>query len=478
MAYRHGDLRQGILFPQRIDEYIPEDAPVRAYDAFVDSLDFDELGINLDDRKVGCPQYNPKAMLKLLVYGYSYGIRSSRKLEREAHYNLSFIWLLGGLKPDHKTIAEFRRNNKPSLKKVLAQCARFCIKLELIEGNTLFVDGSKVRGNASIKNTWTRQRCQKHLDKIDERIKQILAECDATDEQEKGRPSLVKMKEELKDAQTLKSKVQDILEQLKSEKVKSVNTTDPECTQFHSNQGSHAGYNVQAVVDEKHGLIVSSDVVNENNDCHQFADQIEQANQTLEKKCRVACADGGYCDIDELEKIDRQDIKVIVPSGAQASGKEPGPFDKSNFKYDADNDCYICPAGEVLPYRRTEPEKRRKVYRVKRSVCKRCRHFGVCTKGKIGRKVTRLLKEELKAKLEAQYEHPDSQKIYELRKQKVELPFGHIKRNLKVDSFLLRGLDGVKAETSLLASCFNIARMISIMSVSGLIAKLVCPITV
>ncbi len=87
--------------------------------------------------------------------------------------------------------------------------------------------------------------------------------------------------------------------------------------------------------------------------------------------------------------------------------------------------------------------------------------------------MTRLLKEELVQKLEAQYEQPDSQKIYELRKQKVELPFGHIKRNLKVDSFLLRGLDSVRAETSLLFSCFNIARMIRIMSVSGLIAKLV-----
>lgn len=473
MAYRYGDRRQSILFPQSIDEYIPEEAPVRAYDAFVDSLDFDELGIDLDPHKVGCPQYDPKAMLNLLVYGYSYGIRSSRKLEREAHYNLSFIWLIGGLKPDHKTIAEFRRNNRLALRKVLKQCARLCIELELIEGNTLFVDGSKVRGNASIKNTWTKQRCEKHLDKIDKRIKQILSECDATDEQEKGRPSLVEMKEELKDAQTLKSKVQDIVEQLKSGKVKSINTTDPECTKFRSNQGSHAGYNIQTVVDEKHGLIVSSDVVNENNDCHQFANQIEQANETLGKQCDIACADAGYADVNELEKIDSQGIKVIVPSAKQAERvKRSHPFDKSNFKYDADNDCYICPAGEVLPYRRTEPEKRRKVYRIKRSVCKQCRHFGVCTKSQIGRKVTRLLKEELKAKLEAQYEQPDSQKIYELRKQKVELPFGHIKRNLKVDSFLLRGLSGVRAETALLASCFNIARMITIMSVSGLISKL------
>ena len=158
MAYRYGDRKQKTLFPQSIDEYIPHDAPVRAYDVFVDSLDFNELGIKIEPHKVGCPQYAPKNMLKLLLYGYSYGVRSSRKLEREAHYNLSFIWLTGGLKPDHKTIAEFRRKNKSALKNVLKQCARLCIKLDLIEGNTLFVDGSNIRANASIKNSWTKER--------------------------------------------------------------------------------------------------------------------------------------------------------------------------------------------------------------------------------------------------------------------------------------------------------------------------------
>ena len=174
MAYRYGNRQQRTLFPQSIDEYIPNDAPFRAYDVIIGSLDFDELGIEVDPRKVGCPQYDPKIMLKLLLYGYSYGIRSSRKLEREAHYNLSFIWLTGGLKPDHKTIAEFRRNNKSALKRVLRQCARLCVKLGLIEGNTLFVDGSKIRANASIKNTWTKERCKKYLKNIDKRIKQIL----------------------------------------------------------------------------------------------------------------------------------------------------------------------------------------------------------------------------------------------------------------------------------------------------------------
>ena len=473
MAYRYGDRKQRTLFPQSIDEYIPEDAPVRAYDVFVDSLDFDQLGIALEPHKVGCPQYDPRIMLKLLIYGYSYGVRSSRKLEREAHYNLSFIWLTGGLKPDHKTIAEFRRNNKASLRKVLKQCARLCIELGLIEGNTLFVDGSKIRANASINNSWSKDRCRKYLKNIDKRIKQILNECESVDRSEKDQGSLVELGEQLKDQIELKSKIKSVLKEIEQENKHSTNTTDPDCVKVRGRGGSHAGYNAQSVVDEKHGLIVSSDVVNENNDIHQFAKQIHKANETLGKKCQTACADAGYASVDELEKIDEQGIKVVVPSQKQATRvKKEGAFDKSSFKYNRKKDCYICQAGEVLTYRRTEPERQRHVYRIKCSICRQCRHFGVCTTGKIGRKVTRLLKEELREKLEAQYERPESQEVYKLRKQKVELPFGHIKHNLKVDGFLLRGLEGVKAETAILSSCFNIARMISIIGVTGLITKL------
>ncbi len=373
MAYRYGDRKQKTLFPQSIDEYIPQNAPVRVYDVFVDSLDFNELGIEIEPHKVGCPQYDPKIMLKLLLYGYSYGVRGSRKLEREAHYNLSFIWLTGGLKPDHKTIAEFRRKNKTALKKVLRQCARLCVKLDLIEGNTLFVDGTKIRANASIKNSWTEERCGRHLKKIDERIKEILSECEVVDEKEKDQPSLVKMKEELKDQEALKSRVREILCELKTEEKKSTNTTDPDCTKTHGRQGSHAGYNMQSVVDEKHGLIVSSDVINDNNDINQFAEQIEQANETLEKKCQTACADAGYADIDELEKIDGQKIKVVVPSVKQVSRKEPDAFDKSLFQYDSVGDCYTCPQGHVLKYSYTNTVKRTKVYRAGGSTCRRCR---------------------------------------------------------------------------------------------------------
>lgn len=474
MAYRYGDRKQKCLFPRSIDEYIPDDSPVRAYDVIIDSLDFKQLGIELDTNKVGCPQYDPRAMLKLLVYGYSYGIRSSRKLEREAYYNLSFIWLTGGIKPDHKTIAEFRRNNKSAITNVLKQCARICIDLDLIEGNTLFVDGSKVRGNASSSNTWSKERCQWLLKAIDKRIEQILQECENVDTGESGQGSLVKLTDELSDSQKLKSKVKGILQKLISEGKNSVNTTDPDCCKFHTSMASGTGYNVQAVVDEKHGLIVSSDVINRNNDHSQFSGQVQKANEILGKKCKAACADCGYADIDDLEKVDKQGIKVIVPSQRQVVNKQPGAFDKSAFRYDRQKDCYICPAGQILKYRRTEVEKRRRIYRVRESVCLKCEHFGVCTKSLIGRKVTRLIKEPFRDKLESIYKQPDSQRIYGLRKQKVELPFGHIKRNLKLDGFILRGLAGVRAEMSLLASCFNIARMITLLGVGRLIARLGC----
>jgi len=460
------------LLPPSIEEYVKADDPVRVYDAFVEALDFNELRLHLDSHKVGCPEYYPKAMLKLLTYGYSYGFRSSRKLERAIYHNVSFMWLMGGLKPDHKTIAEFRRKNKASIKNVLKGCARLCIKLNLIAGNTLFVDGTKIRANASIKNTWTKEKCERALGKIDTRIEAILSECDTVDEYEENQDSLVKVRKELRNKKVLKAKVEEILKELKEENKKSINTTDSESTRINSIQGSHQGYNLQGVFDEKYGLIVNEDVVSENNDLNQFAQQIKRANEVLEKKCDTACADSGYANTDELQKIDKQKIKVVVPSQRQASRKKPKPFDKSNFEYDSEKDCYICPEGHSLPYRYISKSEGNKIYMMReKAICKQCPHFGVCTKSQQGRRITRLINEEVRQKLEAQYEEPESQAIYELRQQKAELPFGHIKRNLGVDAFLLRGRDGVKAEASLLASCFNIRRMITIIGIRALIEK-------
>ena len=178
----------------------------------MESLDLNALGIEIDPQKVGNSEYGPKAMLKLLVYGYSYGVKSSRKLERETHHNLAFIWLMGGLKPGHKTIAEFRRKNKKALKKVLRQCFRVCLKLDLIEGNVLFVDGTKIRANASRSKTHDPPYYERLLSETDRRIEQLLGECGGIDQQEEESGSSVAMDKELAQAKRLKSKIQEALE--------------------------------------------------------------------------------------------------------------------------------------------------------------------------------------------------------------------------------------------------------------------------
>jgi transposase len=474
MAYRYGNRYQMALLPQSIDEYVAKDDPVRAYDAFIEALDFNELGIEINPNKVGNSEYDPKAMLKLLVYGYSYGVRSSRKLERETYHNISFIWLMGGLKPDHKTIAEFRRKNRNAIKKVLKQCARMCIKLDLIAGNVLFVDGTKIRANASASRTHDKAWYKEQLKDVEQRIEQLMQECEAVDKQEEHLSSFVAMDKELAKAERLKGAIEDIIIEFKETERKKINQTDPDCANMHSPQGNHASYNVQSVVDDKNGLIVHAEAVSDATDVNQFAIQIEQAHEVLQKPCETACADAGYADTEELEKIDTEGIEVIVPSQRQALHETENPFSKSHFSYDKEQDCYWCPMGHPLRYMGMDSGNGKRHYRIiDPELCHQCKHYGSCTSAKRGRKIIRLALEETKEKIEAKYEEAASQEIYARRKARVEHPFGHIKRNLKTDAFLMRGREGVGAETCLLATCFNLARMISILGVSGLIGRLV-----
>lgn len=193
----------------------------------------------------------------------------------------------------------------------------------------------------------------------------------------------------------------------------------------------------------------------------------------METPCKVACADAGYSDTAVLEKIDQQGIKVIVPSQRQALHEPESSFSKSHFAYDKEQDCYICPEGHKLYHSFTNERKGKRQYRMEdKKFCHRCRHYGQCTKSERGRNIIRLRNKDAKLKLEAQYEEAESQKIYARRKTRVEHPFGHIKRNLQTDTFMLRGREGVQAETSILATCFNIARMITIFGVGTLIDKL------
>jgi len=471
MAYRYGDREQCGLFPQSVEDYVGKQDAVRVYDAFVESLDFRELGMELDEGQVGNSEYDPKAMLKLLVYGYSYGVKGSRKLERECHHNLSFMWLMGGLKPDHKTIAEYRRRHKQALKRVLKQCVRLCIKLDLIAGNVLFVDGTKIRANAGRGKSHERGWYEKKLKELDERVEQLIEQSEKSDAEQAEQGSSVAMGKELAQVQRLQDKIKQALKTMEESGRDKINLTDPDCAVMHSVQGSHASYNVQSVVDDQHGLIVHAEAVNQTSDVNQFADQIDKGNQSLNEPCKVAVADAGYADTVELKKIDEQGIQVVVPSQRQALHQEEKPFSKSHFRYDAQTDCYVCPEGKQLHYAGQEHKSGKKDYRISEAgICPSCPHYGVCTTAKLGRKIVRFAHEQDKLRFEAQYEA--SKEIYDRRKTRAEHPFGHIKRNLKTDSFMLRGTDGVQAETSLLASCFDLRRVMTILGITALIEKL------
>ncbi|MBM3302271.1 MAG: transposase, partial [Deltaproteobacteria bacterium] len=327
--------------------------------------------------------------------------------------------------------------------------------------------------NAARAQTHDQAYYEQHLSEIDRRIEQLVEECEKIDEMEEGQKSWVEMEHELTQKKELRERIQEALKAMKETGRDQINLSDPDCAIMHSIHGSHASYNVQSVVDDQHGLIVHAEAISETSDVNQFATQINQANEVLEEPCEVACADAGYADTEELQKIDGQQIKVIVPSQRQALHEEEGPFNKSHFRYDQEQDCYWCPEGNRLSYQWTDKESGKRVYQITHGkICCGCVHYGQCTSAKKGRRVTRMVLEEVKEKMEAQYEEPESQEIYKRRKARVELPFGHMKRNLKTDGFLMRRRSGVNAETSLLATCFNLARMITILGVSGVIGKL------
>jgi transposase len=449
---------------------------VRAYDVFIETLDFNKLGIFIEENKSGANPYHPKAMLKLVVYGYAYGIRSSRKLERAAKHNLSFIWLTGNLQPDYRTIARFRRDNTNALKNVLKQCVHMCVKLNLIEGNTLFIDGSKIKANASLNNTMTEQEFKEQLEEITKNIERILAECERIDSAEEDKGSLVELSKELQNQEQLASKIKNVLKEFDIADKEKINLTDPDSVKSKGDRGTKMYHNAQITVDEKNGLIVSSDIVSQVNDSNQFKEQVEQAQKNLGKKVKTACADSGYSYTEDLKKVSSETV-IVVPSQQQVQ-KEHGltkPFDKSAFKYDLEKDEYICPMGKRLrkvggaPFDRTNCC----LYQAHREDCHQCQHFGICTSSKQGRKLVRMTDEIFKEQLEKIYSSPEGQKTYKLRKEKAELPFAHIKHNMGFRQFLLRYTQGAKAEISLLATGFNINRMITLLGgITGFMVKI------
>jgi len=297
MRYIDGaDRYQCALLPESIENYIDEENPVRVIDAFVDSLDMDGLGFRrAKNDDTGRPAYNPRDMLKLYLYGYFNKIRSSRKLMTECGRNLELLWLLCKLRPDFRTIADFRKNNAKAIRNVFRGFAKLCLKMGLYKRELLAVDGTKIRARNSKGNCYTAEVLEKKMATIDEKISRYMNELDENDGSEKdAEASPETIKAAVKELTKRKEKYAEYFSRLTESGKTQLLTTDPEARRMHSKDGFHCCYNVQTAVDGGSHLIAEYEVTNHNTDQGLLNQVCEQAKEILETKTVEAAADKGY----------------------------------------------------------------------------------------------------------------------------------------------------------------------------------------
>ena len=474
---------QSIMFPQSLDEFISEDNPVRFIDAFVASLDLVELGFaHAIPSPTGRPAYDPADLLRLYLYGYLNGLRSSRRLEMEAQRNLELIWLLRQLRPDFKTIADFRVANGAALKGLFKEFVFLCRRLDLLGGELVALDGSKFRASNSRKRIFTNAKLAARIKDLEQQIGAFMAELERNDaEEQTPAPELVlrRSAQQLKLAQLRQrhQRYQALQAQMKQQQATQIALTDPDARlmpQSHAQGGGTVvAYNVQTVVDAKHKLIPTYSVTTDTNDLGQLTNMARQAKAALGVAALEVLADTGYYDGDEVAQCEAEQITAYIPKPQSSSkSRSQGLFSKADFRYDPATDCYRGPAGQTLTYRFTALQKGRELKHYYTSACTRCELRPQCTERADGpRQVTRLVNEEALERMAARMAAQPQK--FGLRKTLAEHPFGTLKRPWNFGYFLLRGLTKVDAETALGMLTYNIKRVINILGVPALMAALV-----
>jgi transposase len=472
MKHRAGlDRSQTLLFPERLEDYIGPENPVRFLDAFVAKLDLHALGFaRARCASTGCPPYDPAALLKLYLYGYLHRVRSSRLLEAECHRNVEVIWLTGKLAPDFKTIADFRKDNLKPLKAVARQFTLLCRKLELFGGELLAVDGSKFAAVNARDQNFNAAKLQDLMDRADERLAEYLKALDAADAAQPGGAALSQSELAAKIAalQERRDWHKELLAELQDGEDKQVSVTDPDTRKMPTAHGTVVGYNAQMAVDAKHKLIAADDVTNEVTDLHQLANVALEAKANLELKQADVVADAGYYNAAEVSRCVEHNLTPYIPKSDTSANTARGLYGKSQFKYDAAKDVYVCPAGAELTYRFPTFEKGREIRYYRTNACMTCALKSRCTRNKANRTITREENEHLmEAMAERMKQQPHK---FKLRKTLAEHPFGTIKRWFGYTHFLMKGLAKVGCEWSLTTLAYNLKRVLNLVSFEKLMA--------
>jgi len=469
------DRGQGTLFPERLDDWISEDNPVRVVDVFVDELDLGGLGFGrVEPRATGRPGYHPSDLLKLYIYGYLNRVQSSRRLEREAGRNVEVMWLTGHLAPDHKTIADFRKDNGGAIRKVCARFVALCRQLDLFAEAIVAIDGSKFKAVNTRDRNFTHAKMKRRMEQIEESVTRYLHQLDSADRQEPSLARTTKTACLTDKIATLKEEMQR-LEKLEVRMLatpdRQISLTDPDARSMAtSGRGSGmVGYNVQAAVDTKHHLIVAHEVTNVGTDRSQLSPMAKQTKAVLETDRLDVVADRGYFNSVEILACDEAGITVTLPKPLTSGSKAKGRFGKQDFRYVKEEDAYICPAGERLLYHYTNEENGLTLRRYWTTACRGCAIKHRCTTGK-ERRITRWEHEHVLEAVERRLdEHPEKMRQ---RRETVEHPFGTIKSWMGSTHFQMKTLKRVGTEMALHVLAYNLKRVMNIMGTTPLIAAM------
>jgi transposase len=467
------DRTQSTLLPECLDDFIDESNPVRVIDAFVEALNVAELGFDgVEPAATGRPAYQPSSLLKHYIYGYLNRVQSSRRLEREAGRNVEVMWLLGRLAPDHKTIADFRKDNGGAIKKVCARFVELCRRMGLLSKGSVAIDGSKFKAVNNRDKNFTSAKIERRRKQLEESVSRYLSRLDTADLQDPSETltlKKVRIKEKLEKLKSEMAKLAAIEQQVLAAPDHQISLTDPDSRSMAtSGRGSGVvGYNVQTAVDTEHHLIVAHEVTNVGNDTAHLSNIAGQTKAALGVERLEAIADRGYFDGEEILACDRADITVTLPKPQRSGAKSEGRFGKQDFVYLADENVYRCPAGEKLKYRFTAEEHGQKLHRYWTDACHTCPIKAQCTTGR-ERRITRWEHEEVvEAVQERLDKNPDAMRM---RRETVEHPFGTIKMRMGATHFLMKTLPKVATEMALHVLAYNLTRALNIFGVKPMLA--------
>jgi len=462
MPYIEGEDRYQIhLLPNTLGDFVEEENPVRVIDAYVDHLALEELGFQVySGTKAGQKPYRREDLLKLYLYCYMNGIRSSRKMESETKRNIELMWLIGKLQPDHGTLSAFMKNNQTAIKKLFKEFTLLLKGFGLIDGQLVAIDGTKLKASCSKKQHYNANIVSKKLEYIEEKIDAYLHDFLTEDNRLKKQ----EITEKLEVYQERMHELQVIKEKLKETGENQLCITDPDAKSMKNNE---VCFNVQTAVDSKYKLIVDCDTVNDVNDQGQLYNMAEKTKQVFHDQKITILADTGYYNSLQIIDVVDESTELLIKPQKGKQNKVASGFDKENFAYDAINDRYICPLGYELPFKWNGKQDGKEYRRYTCETFDICGQKESCTSAKGGRSVTRLKDEEVIEQI-AKNTHSQSN-IYKQRAAIIEHPFGTIKRHLGYTYFLTRGLASVGTETNLICLAYNLKRLIKIKGVKDLI---------